>query len=78
MTMIPRDEVQNVLDCFDDVKSERIMAIMVQIREKLKTDITKDYLDGKMQGIKDAATEDEKKNLCKTLIPYIEWYLQGN
>ena len=76
--MVLRDDIQNVLDCFDDVESEKIMAALVHVQGKLKTDMTRDYLEGKIQGIKHAATEDEKKSLCRTLIPYIEWYLQGN
>lgn len=72
-----QDEVKQILNDFDNAPSGKILDILTQIQPHLKSDITQNYLRGKIQtilGINDTA---EKKKLCKTLKPYLDWYLQG-
>jgi hypothetical protein len=44
---------------------------------EFKSDLTTEYLKGKVQKILDISTESEKKKQCKLLLPYYDWYLQG-
>ena len=76
--MTLKEEVQEILQEFDTTGSDRVIDILNQIQAQLKGSMTRDYLGGKIQGIIDAKTEPEKKKLCKTLIPYLDWYMQGN
>ena len=76
--MTLKENTQEILQQFDATSSDRIIGILRQIQPQLMSSMTRDYLGGKIQGIRDAATEPEKKKLCMALIPYLEWYLQGN
>ena len=42
------------------------------------SNLTVDYLKGKIKKIMDLTTESEKKKQCKLLLPYFDWYLQGS
>jgi hypothetical protein len=44
---------------------------------ELKSNLTLEYLKGKVQKILELSSESEKKNQCKLLLPYYDWYLQG-
>jgi hypothetical protein len=62
---------------FDDVSSDEFLEILDQIMLEFKSDLTTEYLKGKVQKILDISTESEKKKQCKLLLPYYDWYLQG-
>ena len=62
---------------FDDVSSDEFLEILDQIMLEFKSDLTTEYLKGKVQKISELATESEKKKQCKLLLPYYDWYLQG-
>ena len=62
---------------FDDVSSGDFLEILDQIMLEFKSDLTTEYLKGKVQKILDISTESEKKKQCKLLLPYYDWYLQG-
>ena len=62
---------------FDDVSSDEFLEILDQIMLEFKSDLTTEYLKGKVQKIMDISTESEKKKQCKLLLPYYDWYLQG-
>ena len=62
---------------FDDVSSDEFLEILDQIMLEFKSDLTTEYLKGKVQKILDLSTESEKKRQCKLLLPYYDWYLQG-
>jgi hypothetical protein len=72
-----RDEVKQILNDFDNTSSDKILEILTQIQSHLKSDITQNYLQGKIQTILGINDNAEKKKLCKNLKPYLEWYLQG-
>lgn len=76
--MTLKENTREVLQQFDATNSDRIIGILSQIQPQLKSSLTRDYLGGKIQGIRDVTTESEKKKMCRALIPYLEWYLQGN
>jgi len=44
---------------------------------EFKSNVTVEYLQGKIKKIKDLTNESEKKKQCKLLLPYFDWYLQG-
>ncbi len=72
-----QDEVKQILNNFDNVSSDKIIEILTQIQPHLKSDITRTYLQGKIQAILGINDNAEKKKLCKNLKPYLDWYLQG-
>ena len=72
-----QDEVRQILNDFDSVSSDKILEILTQIQQLLKSNITQNYLQGKIQAILGINDDAEKKKLCKNLKPYLDWYLQG-
>ena len=71
------DQVKEVLDNFENTTSEKIVQVLNQIQPQFKSELTADYLKGKIQKVMDSETEEEKKKQCKDLTPYLDWYLQG-
>ncbi|MBS3925114.1 MAG: hypothetical protein KGZ34_00250 [Nitrosarchaeum sp.] len=76
--MTLQDQVKEILNDFDNVTSDKIIAILNQIQPYLKSEITQDYLKGKINGVSGMTDEAEKKKFCKTMMPYLDWYIQGN
>lgn len=73
-----QDQAKEILNDFDNVTSDKIIEIINQIQPHLKNEITQDYLKGKINGVLGMTDEAEKKKFCKTLRPYLDWYVQGN
>ena len=71
------DKVKEILNDFDNVSSDEIVKILTQIQPCLKSDLTQNYLHGKIQDILGMHDDVERKKLCKNLKPYLDWYLQG-
>ena len=72
-----QDEVKQILNDFDNVSADKIVEILTQIQPHLKSNITRDYLQGKIQQILGTNDNAERKKQCKNLKPYLDWYLQG-
>ena len=70
-------KVQNIINNFEDTASDEFLEILEQIMLEFKSNLTVDYLKGKIKKIMDLTTESEKKKQCKLLLPYFDWYLQG-
>tara|TARA_B110000438_G_scaffold41157_1_gene41037 strand:- start:2457 stop:2687 length:231 start_codon:yes stop_codon:yes gene_type:complete len=70
-------KIKNIMGDFDNVSSDEFLEILDQIMLEFKSDLTTEYLKGKVQKIFDLSTESEKKKQCKLLLPYYDWYLQG-
>ena len=70
-------KVNNILKDFDDVSSDEFLKVINEIMLEFKSNITVEYLQGKIQKITDLTNESEKKKQCKLLLPYFDWYLQG-
>ncbi len=68
---------RHILDNFNHVSSTEFLEVLNQIQEKFQSDITREYLNGKLKSISQTDNEEEKKKLCKNLLPYMDWYLQG-
>jgi len=68
---------KQILDNFNQVSSTEFLEVLNQIQEKFQSNITREYLDGKLKTILETDSEVEKKKLCKNLLPYMDWYLQG-
>ena len=60
-------KIKHIMNNFDDVSSDEFLEILDQIMLEFKSDLTTEYLKGKV----------EKKKQCKLLLPYYHWYLQG-
>ena len=72
-----QDEVKQILNDFDNTSSDKILEILTQIQPHLKSDITQNYLQGKIHAILGINDKIEKKKLCNNLKPYLDWYIQG-
>ena len=71
------EQVSKILENFESASSSEILDVLKQIQPQFKSDLTSEYLDGKIQKIVDVEDESEKKKQCKALTPYLDWYLQG-
>ena len=70
-------KAKQILDNFEQTPSVEILNVLNQILENFQSQITQNYLKGKLKTISDTSDEDQKKKLCKNLKPYFDWYLQG-
>jgi len=70
-------KVNNTLQNFDNVSSDEFLKVIDEIMLEFKSNVTVEYLQGKIKKIKDLTNESEKKKQCKLLLPYFDWYLQG-
>jgi len=70
-------KVQNIANNFEDVSSDEFLEILEQIMLEFKSNLTVEYLKGKIKKIVELSSESEKKKQCKLLLPYYDWYLQG-
>jgi hypothetical protein len=71
------DQIRQTLNSFEDVSSEKILEIIRQIQPQFRSELTSEYLQGKIKKIMDVSDTVEKKKQCKALLPYFDWYLQG-
>ena len=71
------DQINIILDDFENTTPEKIFDILNQIKPHFKNELISEYLQGKMQKIQDTVDEQDKKKQCKALLPYFDWYVQG-
>ena len=71
------EQVKQALNNFDSTSSGDLLEMLDQIKHNFKSELTSEYLQGKIEKIRDAGNEAEKKTQCKALTPYLDWYLQG-
>ena len=71
------EDIKKILNDFDNSNSDKIIESLNEIKNHFKSELTRNYLQGKIQSIINAENESEKKKLCKNLLPYFDWYLQG-
>ena len=70
-------KVQNIVNNFENVSSDEFLEILEQIMLEFKSNLTVEYLKGKIKKIVELSSESKKKKQCKLLLPYYDWYLQG-
>ena len=70
-------KVKNILENFETTSSQQICDVLNEILTNFRSEITQDYLKGKLDSVSTASDESEKKKLCSNLKPYLDWYLQG-
>ncbi len=70
-------KVQNIVNDFEGTSPDEFLEILEQIMLEFKSDLTVEYLKGKVKKIIELTSESDKKNQCKLLLPYYDWYLQG-
>ena len=70
-------KISNILQDFDNVSSDEFLKVINEIMLEFRSDITIEYLKGKIQKIINLSNESEKKKQCKLLLPYFDWYVQG-
>jgi len=70
-------KIQKIMDNIDETSSDDIIEIIKQIQPQFRSEITEEYLQGKIQKISVISDNVEKKKQCVFLLPYFDWYLQG-
>jgi hypothetical protein len=75
--MTLKEQVTTAINDFENVSAEQFLEILDQIMPEFKSNLTSEYLRGKIQKILEVDGEPEKKKQCKALMPYLDWYLQG-
>ena len=70
-------QIKKILDNFESATPETIVDVLNQIKPYFKSILISEYLQGKIQKIRDSDDEQEKMKQCKALLPYFDWYLQG-
>ena len=75
--MTLEERIKHILDHFDESSSKQIIEVLNQIVPQFTHKKVSEYLQKKIQTVIDADTEFEKKKVCETLRPYLDWYLQG-
>ena len=70
-------QIKTILNDFDGINSDDFLRILGEIMHEFKSNLTIEYLTGKIQKITKLTDEIEKKKQCKLLLPYLDWYLQG-
>jgi len=70
-------KVQNIVNDFEGTSPDEFLEILEQIMLEFKSNLTVEYLKGKIKKIVELSSESEKKKQCKLLLPYYDWYLQG-
>lgn len=78
MTKISFDKVRESIENFDNKSSQELTSTISQIKEHLRSDLTKKYLSEKITKLDSLGSESEKKEFLRTLLPYFKWYLQGS
>jgi len=71
------EEIKKTLNNFENASSETILEIIDQIQPHFRSELTSEYLSGKIKKIQNESDDATKKNQCKALLPYFDWYLQG-
>ena len=71
------NEIRTVLDDFEHASTEQFLEILNQIKPHFKNELISEYLQGKIRKILEGDDDAEKKKQCKALLPYLDWYLQG-
>ena len=70
-------QIKTILNDFEGINSDDFLRILGEIMREFKSNVTIEYLTGKIKKINDLTDEIEKKKQCKLLLPYLDWYLQG-
>ena len=71
------DQIKQTLNDFENTDSEKILEILSKIMTEFKSQLISEYLQGKIYKVLEVNDEAERKKLCNTLKPYMDWYLQG-
>ena len=71
------EKIKQITTDVDSATSEQIIEIIEQIQPQFRSNLTSEYLQGKIQKIKNISDDAEKKKQSLALLPYFDWYLQG-
>ena len=71
------EEINKISKDFENTSSEKLIDVLNQIKPHFKNELISEYLQTKIQKIQASTDESEKKEQCKALLPYFDWYLQG-
>jgi len=72
-----KSQTKKILDNFEATDESEIISVLEQIRNHLSSNLTQEYLQGKISKISQTSDGKEKADLINSLKPYLEWYLQG-
>lgn len=68
--------IKQTYDDYENTSFEVVIELLDKIKNEFKSDLTVNYLGGKLEELK--TSDDSKKvSLIKKLKPYFDWYLTG-
>lgn len=70
------EDVKRVHTNFDSVDTVEFLDVLSRIQQKLRTPDTRAYLEKKITAVRSAQFE-ERKELCRKLMPYLAWHMSG-
>lgn len=73
-----KSRVKEIFDNYNTASYDQIILVLNQIKLQLRSNITREYLEGKISKISQTTNEKEKLELINSLKPYFDWYLQGS
>ena len=65
------EQVSEILENFENASSSEIIDVLKQIQSQFKSNLTSEYLDGKIQKIVDIEDESEKKETMQGISPLL-------
>lgn len=69
--------IQKTFDNYDDTSIEIILELLNEIKNNFHSELTKTYLAGKLNELRNQTDDSKKITLAKKLKPYFDWYLAG-
>ena len=70
------DDVARIRSRPDSVDADEFLEALSRIKQEMRTLDARQYLEKKID-VALSAEEDERRQLCRNLLPYLDWYLAG-
>ena len=71
------EDVVRIRSKTESINVDEFLAVVYDIHDRLHTEQTRAYLDKKMQDIR-LADPDKRQEMCRNLLPYLDWYVAGD
>ena len=70
------EDAARIRSRFDSADTAEFLEIVSRIRDRLHTEQTREYLGKKLEAAR-LADPSERREMCRNLLPYLDWYLSG-
>lgn len=70
------DDAARIRSGFDSADTAEFLGVVSRIRDQLHTQQTREYLGKKLEAAR-LADPSERREMCRNLLPYLDWYISG-